>query len=67
MLVLTRGLDECIRIGDDITVTVCEVMRSRVRLGVTAPKSVPITRAELLPPPEPEPPPPAAAAPPGGP
>ena len=36
-------------IGDDVIVTVVEVDRGRVRLGITAPKEVPIYRSELLP------------------
>lgn len=48
MLVLSRRLGEKIVIGDDIVVTVVEVHRDSVRLGIDAPKSVAINRAELL-------------------
>src|SRR5262249_15800614 len=49
MLVLTRKLDEKIRIGKDIVITVVEVKGNRVRLGIEAPLSVPVVRGELLP------------------
>ena len=48
MLVLSRRVGEKIVIGDDIVVTVVEVHRDSVRLGVDAPRSVPVNRAELL-------------------
>lgn len=47
MLVVSRKINEQIQIGDDITVTVVEVKRGRVRLGITAPKDVSIRRSEL--------------------
>jgi carbon storage regulator len=49
MLVLTRKLDEKIRIGKDIVITVVEVKGNRVRLGIEAPLSIPVVRGELLP------------------
>lgn len=48
MLVLSRRIGEKIVIGEGIVVTVVEVHRDSVRLGVDAPRSVPINRAELL-------------------
>lgn len=48
MLVLNRKLDEVIVINDNIRIQVVEIMGHRVRLGVTAPKDVPIFRLELL-------------------
>lgn len=48
MLVLSRRIGEKIVIGDGIVVTVVEVHRDSVRLGVDAPRSVPVNRAELL-------------------
>lgn len=48
MLVLSRRVGEKIVIGDGIVVTVVEVHRDSVRLGVDAPRSVPVNRAELL-------------------
>lgn len=47
MLVLTRKYDQDIRIGDDINVKVVEVRGDKVRLGIEAPREVPIMRAEL--------------------
>lgn len=49
MLVLTRKVGERVIIGDGIAVTVVEVDRGKVKLGIEAPKSVPIMRAELSP------------------
>ena len=48
MLVLTRRQGESIQIGDDVVVTVLEVRGGQVRLGVTAPDTVAIHRAEVL-------------------
>jgi carbon storage regulator len=48
MLVLSRRIGEEIVIADDIRVTVLSVTGTQVRLGITAPRSVPVTRAELL-------------------
>ena len=47
MLVLTRGKDEAIVIGDGIEVTVLEVKGDKVKLGITAPASVPVHRKEV--------------------
>ena len=47
MLVLTRRLDQSIRIGDDIEVTVIEVRGDQVRLGVSAPRGVSVHRSEV--------------------
>lgn len=48
VLVLSRRIGEKIVIGDGIVVTVVEVHRDSVRLGVDAPRSVPVNRAELV-------------------
>ncbi len=49
MLILTRGVNERIRIGDDIVIVVVEVVhRNRVRLGIEAPRGVKIMRTELI-------------------
>jgi carbon storage regulator len=48
MLVLSRGLNETIKIGDDVTITVVELLKDRVKLGITAPKTTRIFRSELL-------------------
>ncbi|MEK7466936.1 MAG: carbon storage regulator CsrA [Planctomycetota bacterium] len=47
MLVLTRGKDEAIIIGDGIEVTVLEVKGDKVKLGIAAPPSVPVHRKEV--------------------
>ncbi len=48
MLVLTRKVGEVITIGDDITVTVLEILGNKVKLGIKAPGSYRILRAELV-------------------
>jgi len=48
MLVLSRKLGERIYIGDDICVTVVAIDRGKVRLGIEAPRSVPVHRQEIL-------------------
>lgn len=47
MLVLTRKLMEKLYIGDEICVTVVRLESGQVRLGIEAPRSVPVVRAEL--------------------
>ncbi len=47
MLVLARSENEKIRIGDDIEIVVVSVRGNCVRLGITAPKSVPVNRQEV--------------------
>ena len=47
MLVLTRKLGEKILIGDDITITVVDIGKSRVKLGIEAPAGHRILREEL--------------------
>lgn len=47
MLVLTRKYDEAIRIGNDIRITIVEIRADKVRLGITAPKEVPVHREEV--------------------
>jgi carbon storage regulator len=48
MLVLTRRIGENVRIGDDVVVTVLGVKGNQVRLGVEAPKSIPVHREEIF-------------------
>jgi carbon storage regulator len=48
MLVLTRKLLEKLYIGDDICVTVVRLEGGQVRLGIDAPREVPVVRAELV-------------------
>lgn len=47
MLILTRRIEESIMVGDNITVTVLGVKGNQVRLGVDAPKDVPVHREEV--------------------
>jgi carbon storage regulator len=47
MLVLSRKKNESIVINDDITVMVIEIKGSCVRLGIEAPKEVPVHRREV--------------------
>ena len=47
MLVLSRKRDETIMIGDEIEITVVDIRSNKVRLGITAPKSVPVHRKEV--------------------
>lgn len=54
MLVLSRKEGEEIVIGKDIVITVVDIEHGKVRLGISAPRDVPIFRKELLPePPKP--------------
>lgn len=48
MLVISRKTSESIMIGDDIEIVVSEIGSERVRIGIRAPKGVPILRKELL-------------------
>jgi len=47
MLVLSRQRDETIIIGDDIEITVVDIRGDKVRLGVSAPKSISVHRKEV--------------------
>ena len=49
MLVLSRKLGEKIYINDNICITVVDIDRGKIRLGIEAPRDVPIFRQELLP------------------
>ncbi len=48
MLVLSRKLGERIMIGDNIVLTVVDIDRGKIRLGIEAPRDVPIMRSELI-------------------
>jgi len=48
MLVLSRRIGERICIGDGIVVTVIRINDDKVRLGIEAPKEVPVNRQEVL-------------------
>jgi carbon storage regulator len=47
MLVLSRKKNESIVINNDIVVTVVEIRGDKVRLGIVAPKEVPVHRQEV--------------------
>ena len=46
MLVLTRKMNQVIKLGEDITITVVRTSHGAVQLGVEAPRSIRIMRAE---------------------
>ena len=48
MLVLSRKIGQRILIGDDIVITVVRVSGDKCRIGIDAPKVVPIVREELV-------------------
>ena len=47
MLVLTRKSNQSIMIGNDIEISVLAVMGEKVRIGIEAPRSVPVFRREV--------------------
>ena len=47
MLVLTRKSNQSIMIGDDIEVSVLAVMGEKVRIGIEAPRAIPVFRKEV--------------------
>lgn len=48
MLVVSRKVSESILIGDDIEVIVTEIGAERVKIGIRAPRGIPVNRKELL-------------------
>ena len=48
MLVLTRKANQSIMIGDDIEVSILSVLGEKVRIGITAPRDVPVFRKEVF-------------------
>jgi carbon storage regulator len=48
MLVLSRKLGERILIGENICITVVDIDRGKIRLGIDAPRDVPVFRQELI-------------------
>ena len=48
MLILTRGIQEKIVIGDDIQICIVSIDNKKVSIGITAPKNIPIHRFETL-------------------
>jgi len=47
MLVLSRQKDESIMIGDNVEIVIVDVRGDKVRLGITAPKEIPVHRREV--------------------
>ena len=47
MLALARKTNQSIMIGDDIEITLLEIKGDQVKIGISAPKSVPIYRKEI--------------------
>jgi len=47
MLILARKLNETILIGEDIKITVVEIQGDKVKLGIEAPREMPVLREEL--------------------
>ncbi len=48
MLVVTRKIDESLIIADNIEITVLDVSKDKVKIGVSAPKDIKIIRNELI-------------------
>lgn len=48
MLILSRKVDQKIKIGPDITLSIIEIRGDQVKIGVEAPKSVKVFRQEVL-------------------
>ena len=47
MLVLSRCKDESIMIGEKVQIMIVGIRGDRIRLGITAPKSIPVHRKEV--------------------
>jgi carbon storage regulator len=47
MLVLTRKSNQSIMIGDDVEISVLSIMGEKVRVGISAPRDVPVFRKEV--------------------
>lgn len=48
MLVLSRKISESLIIGHNITITILDIGRGQVRIGIDAPKDINIVRSELI-------------------
>lgn len=48
MLILSRKIDEKIRIGDDVIITLIGIQGDQVKIGIEAPKSVKVFRQEVF-------------------
>ena len=47
MLILSRKIDEILRVGDDVTIKILSIKGSQVRIGIEAPRNVSIHREEV--------------------
>ncbi|MEN8207107.1 MAG: carbon storage regulator CsrA [Pseudomonadota bacterium] len=47
MLILTRRMNETLMVGDDVKVTVLSINGNQVRIGVQAPRHIPVHRQEI--------------------
>lgn len=47
MLIFTRRLDESVIINDNIKITVIDICENRIKLGIEAPRDVPVHRTEV--------------------
>ncbi|MFN0152906.1 MAG: carbon storage regulator CsrA [Gaiella sp.] len=47
MLVITRKAGESVCLGDDVTITVLDIVGSAVRIGIAAPAEIPVYRQEI--------------------
>ena len=47
MLILTRRVNEKLMVGDNVTVSVLSINGNQVRIGITAPRHVPVHREEI--------------------
>lgn len=48
MLVLTRRPGQCLAIGEDVEICIIEASKTRVRIGIDAPRRVAVVRSEVL-------------------
>lgn len=47
MLIFTRKLEESIIINDNIKITVIDICENRIKIGIEAPKDIPVHRTEV--------------------
>lgn len=47
MLVITRKVNESFLVGDNVKITIVKTDRGNVRIGIEAPKDVPVVRTEI--------------------